>query len=98
MMIHPEGYLKEVENLSYLELIRERDELISYLQDFERKEMAGDRSDPTWHWSPSPDCRYQMFFDYLAEICGLMHRKYNEEYVWGGRTLKQDAEEKGNGS
>jgi hypothetical protein len=34
-----------------------------------------------------------MFFDYLAELCKLMSRRYNEEYVDGCRTLQQDAEE-----
>ena len=44
-------------------------------------------------YSPSPDVRYQMHLEYLAELCKLMSRRYNEEYVDGCRTLQQDAEE-----
>ena len=90
MMISPDYFAEERKNLSYPELIRERDELISFMQDFEKKEMAGDRSDPEWHCCPSPDVRYQVYFEYLAVLCGIMHKKYNEEYVWGGRTLKDE--------
>ena len=93
MMVSPGYFAERWEKLSYLELIKERDELICSLQDFEKKEMAGDRSDPEWKYCPSPDVRYQMNFDYLADICRIMHEKYNDEYVWGGRTLKQDADE-----
>ena len=90
MMISPDYFAEERKNLSYPELIRERDELISYLQDFEKKEKAGDRSDPEWRYHPSPVVRYQMHLEYLAALCGMMHKKYNEEYVWGDRTLKDD--------
>ena len=95
MMISPDYFAEERKNLSYPELIRERDELISFMQDFEKKEMAGDRSDPEWRYHPSPVVRYQMHLEYLTELCRLMKEKYNEEYVWGKRTLKQDAEEQG---
>ena len=93
MMICPEYYAKQWGNTSYPELIRERDDLIGYLREFEEKETAGDRSDLEWRYSPSPDVRYQMQLEYLAELCRLMKEKYNEEYVWGKRTLKQDADE-----
>lgn len=90
MMISPEAFARRWNDLSYPELIRERDRLIRFLQDFEKKEIAGDRSDPEWQCSPSPAVRYQVYFDYLAAICSIMHRKYNEEYVWGRRMLKDD--------
>ena len=93
MMVSPGVYMENQKNKSYMELIRERDELIGFMQKFEKDEMAGDRSDSSWKWRPSPQTRYQVYFDYLAALCGLMHEKYNEEYVWGDRTLKQDAEE-----
>ena len=93
MMISPEGFAEEVKDLSYPEMIRERDKLIRFLQDFEKKEMAGDRSDPEWNRSPSATVRYQMYFEYLAALCRLMHDKYNSEYVWGDRTLKDDVED-----
>ena len=49
MMISPENYAERVKDLSYPELIGERDDLIRFLQEFEKKEMAGDRSDPEWN-------------------------------------------------
>ena len=95
MMIPPESYIESLEDKPYLELIKTRDGLIRYLQDYERKEMAGDRSDPEWQYRPSPEVQYQVYFEYLAELCRLMHERYNEEYVWGERTLRQDAETQG---
>lgn len=92
MMISPMAYIKEYEKLPYLELMKERDQMISYLQEFEKNELIGDRSDPAWEYLPSPEVRYQMFFEYLAELCKLMSCRYNEEYVDGCRTLQQDAE------
>ena len=93
MMICPEYYAKQWGNTSYPELIRERDDLIGYLREFEEKETAGDRSDPEWRYCPSPEVKYQMHFEYLEALCGIMREKYNSEYVWGGRKLKQDADE-----
>ena len=94
MMIFPDYFAEERKGLSYPELIRERDELISYLQDFEKKEMAGDRSDPEWHCCPSPDVRYQVYLEYLSRLCVLMSEKHNKDYVWGDRTLHDDAKDK----
>ena len=93
MMVSPEYFAEQWKKLSYSQLISERDDLIQSLQDFERKEMAGDRSDPEWNYCPSPEVWYQMYFEYLAAICRIINEKYNNEYVWGKRTLKQDAEE-----
>ena len=94
MMISPGYFAEQMKDYAYPELIRERDELIRYIQEFEKKEMAGDRSDPEWRYSPSPDVRYQMHLEYLAKLCGIMHEKYNDVYVWGGRTLKDDSDGK----
>ena len=101
MMRSPDSYLEMLKDKSYPELIRERDRLIRFMRKFEREEAAGDRSDPAWNICPMPDVKYQVYFDYLAALCGVMHEKYNQEYVWGGRTLKQDADdgrEKKNGT
>ena len=91
MMISPEMYMEQLKEASYLELIRERDRLIEYIRKFEKDELAGDRSDPSWRYCPSPDVQYQTHLEYLSELCGFMKEKYNDEYVWGGRTLKQDS-------
>ena len=96
MMISPEMFKENLKDKSYMELIRERNRLIRYIRKFEKDEMAGDRSDPGWRICPSQDVQYQMHLEYLAALCGMMKEKYNDEYVWGKRTLKQDAGEKKN--
>ncbi len=97
MMISPGNYAETLKDKSYLDLIRERDRLIRFMRKYEENEKAGDRNGPAWSICPGPDVVYQMYFEYLAALCNLMHRKYNEEYVWGDRTLKQDVEEERNG-
>jgi hypothetical protein len=93
MMISPLACRDAYEKMSYLELMKERDRLIHCLQKFETNELTGDRSDPEWQWHPGPDVRYQVNFEYLAELCDVMRNRYNQEYVFGYRTLQQDAEE-----
>ena len=95
MMISPEGYIAQLKDSSYTELIKERDELIESIRKFEKAEMAFDRSDPAWGMCPSPDVQYQCNLEYLAELCSSMQEKYNHEYVWEDRTLKQDADAPG---
>lgn len=90
MMVSPVIYLESQKDKSYPELIRERDRMIRLIRKFEKKEAAGDRSDPAWNTYPRPDTQYQVTLDYLAELCRFMQEKYNREYVWGRRTLKQD--------
>ena len=94
MMIAPESYGKELTGMTYFELMRERERLLCFMHQFEAEETAGDRSNSAWRVRPSPEVRYQVYLDYLAVLCRTMHEKYNREYARGGRTLKQDAEEK----
>ena len=90
MMISPETFVNNLKDSSYLDLVQHRENLIMAIHKFEKNEMKGDRSDPSWHVCPSPEVRYQMNLEYLAALCSYMKDKYNQEYVWGGRTLKQD--------
>ena len=91
MMISPSMYLEEIKDAEYLELIEERDNLLAFIKDYESKDIAGDRSGDEWNIHPQPDVRYQMYLEYLGELCSLMKEKYNHEYVWGNRKLKDDA-------
>lgn len=93
MMISPGVYVGGLKTKSYPELIKARDRLVRELRSFEKAETAGDRSDPEWQYCPSPEVRYQVYLEYLAELCKLMSERYNEEYVCGRRTLQQDMEE-----
>ena len=98
MMMKVETYREDLERKTYLCLMQERERLLSYMHQFEANEIAGDRSDPEWNGHPSPMVRYQVYFDYLAELCEVMRKRYNEEYVSDCRTLKQDAEKETCGS
>lgn len=33
------------------------------------------------------------YLEYLGKLCELMQKKYNEEYVWGDRSLQEDAKQ-----
>ena len=83
MMISPGAYIGSLEGRSYPELIMERKKLIRYINRFEKNEMAGDRSDPDWDFRPSPEVKYQVYLEYLSQICDLMRTKYNEEFIFG---------------
>ncbi len=88
MMISPEAYIEHFEGAEYLDLIKERDRLMQFITQYEEKDIAGDRSGEEWGIHPRPDVRYQVY------LCVLMSEKYNEDYVWGDRTLQEDAKDK----
>lgn len=90
MMISPGGYIEDFKDADYNTLIKERDELIAYIVEYEKKEKAGDRSGDEWMINSSPDVCYQVHLEYLAEMCKLMHQKYNEDYVWGDKSLSDE--------
>ncbi len=94
MMISPEAYIDRFKGAEYLDLISERDRLIRFIKEYEEKDIAGDRSGKEWGIYPQPDVRYQVYLEYLSRLCMLMMEKYNEDYVWGGRTLQEDAKGK----
>lgn len=75
MMISPEGYISQFENATYEEMIKERDRLIRYIRKYEKLEKAGDRTGVDWMIRPSPDVQYQMYLEYLSELCALMKEK-----------------------
>ena len=89
MMISPTGYINGFRNSNYTELIEERNKLLRFVQEFEEKELSGDRSDKEWNVNPSPDVKYQCYLDYLAKLCTLMREKYNLECVRGGKNLSE---------
>jgi hypothetical protein len=75
MMISPETYAHMLANKSYAELIKERDELIKSIRDFEKN--GADKE--AYMICPSPDVIYQVNLEYLAELCRLIREKYREE-------------------
>ena len=94
MKIPPESYIEQMKEKPYSELIRQRDMMVQFMHDFEKKEMAGDRSGSEWDDCPKPDTRYQVSFYYLAKLCRIMPDKYYDEYdSWLGRFVKQRGED-----
>ena len=87
MMISPQGYVARLKDATYEEMIKERDSLIRYIRKYEKLEKAGDRTGEDWMIHPQPDVRYQMYLEYLSELCKVMKEKYNQEYVWGDKKL-----------
>ena len=87
MMMSLKSYADQFTDASYTELIKERDCLIRYIRKFEKSEKANDRYGEEWMIHPSPEVRYQVYLEYLSELCSFMHKKYNEEYVHGEKKL-----------
>ena len=94
MMRSPKAYINSFRDAEYLDLIMERDRLMRFVKEYEEKDIAGDRSGKEWDIHPQPDVRYQVYLEYLSRLCMLMTEKYNEAYVWGDRTLHDDAKDK----
>ena len=87
MVMRMSAYMEGLKRKSYPELMQERERLLDYMHRFETNEIAGDRSDPEWDACPAPDVRYQVYYDYLSVLCGVMRERYSREYT-GRRTLK----------
>lgn len=94
MMISPSSYIDRFKEAEYLDLIKERNHLMKFIIDYEEKDIAGDRSGEEWCIHPQPDVQYQLYLEYLGELCALMSERYNQDYVWGDRTLREDAKDK----
>ena len=79
MMISPNCYIDEIKHKSYKELLEERNVLLKSIYLFENEEIKQGEI----IYSPSPEVIYQMNLEYLGELCKLISKKYNEEYIWG---------------
>ncbi len=84
------SFVEEYKNAEYLELIVVRDKLIAYIHEYEKKDLEGDRSGKEWMSNPGPDVIYQVYLEYLGELCALMKNRYNADYVWGDKKLSED--------
>lgn len=75
---------EELKKLSYKELIAERDSILRYINDFERD---FNMKNLVWGCKPSPDVHYQVYLDYLGELCPIISEKFNSEYEFGSKTI-----------
>lgn len=84
MMISPMGYLDNVKELSYEELIKEKNQLIRAIDRYEKGKVKQEE----YIVDPAPDVVYQMNLEYLAELCQYMSERYREEYETGEKEWK----------
>lgn len=75
MLLKPEEYEKQHEDLSYSQLLKLRDELIEEIRAYENH---SDLNTYDYDIEVSPDEVYQVNLLYLSEICRLMARKVLE--------------------
>lgn len=70
MIRMPEKYIELMKNLTLEELLKERDELIERMHDFEKREI--DYMEDRY---PSPYDVYSYEFLYLSELCKLIYER-----------------------
>ncbi len=74
MMMTPQ---EDLEKLSYRELLERKDEIISYITEFEN-DFEMDKLG--WNIHPKPDVRYQFYLQELGRIAPLLSEAFNKEY------------------
>ena len=84
MMIDPFSYVDKFEDASYLEILKFKDELISYISDFEHD---FDKEEWSWESSPGPDVGYQLNLELLGLIAPLLKEAFNREYEMGDKNM-----------
>lgn len=89
MMISSEGFIEMIKDLSYAELIQEKNKLIAEIERFENGEIhTGER---VIH--PTPEVIYQCNLEYLSELCKLIVDKYQDEFVYADTNDDEDEED-----
>ena len=78
MMISPEGFIEELKNSSYKELLKERDLLLEETKKFENNSVNEEERTI----NPSPEVVYQCNLLYLGKLFELIAEKYNKEIIW----------------
>ena len=81
MMISPLSYIKEHENDTFEQLMKERDRLVNEIRDLEHLVFDEERTSDEWFIKPSPYVKYQMSLEYLSSLCTFIQQKFNAEIV-----------------
>lgn len=74
-MLHPKDYRKEFEAASLKKILRERDRIFEFMQDFENNKLPK----KYYERDPSPEVVYMSNIDYLKELCDLIKIKMYEK-------------------
>lgn len=75
------GLHRWVAGCNVRQLLEERDELFSFVTDFEQGRVP----ESEYVVDPSSDVVYQVYLEYLAVLCKRIAEVYNRDYVWGGK-------------
>lgn len=76
MMIDSKDYIESIKDEPLEELLKERDEFIKEMHEFENKEKED--LDDIVITCPSPETQYQFSFLYLAELCKVISERLND--------------------
>ncbi len=84
-MISPEVYAEKLKTDSLQNLIKERDELLDFIQNFEKNCIDFQKrelifSGDGWNIHPSPGVMYQAYLEYLAKVSVAISNKFNQEF------------------
>lgn len=85
MMISPETYAEELKTDSLQNLIKERDELLEFIQNFEKNCIDFQNrklifSEDGMGIDPSPHALYRVYLEYLAKVSIAISNKFNQEF------------------
>ena len=83
MMMTP---LEDLEKLSYRELLERKNEINSYITEFEND---FDMKKLGWNIHPKPDVRYQVYLEELGRIAPLLAAAFNKEYEMPVKDMKE---------
>jgi hypothetical protein len=81
MMISPNGYVESCKEMSFEELIEQRDMLVEDLRGLEEILLKNDHTDEEWKIYPQPNVRYSVSLEYLEELCKFMREQRAKE-IW----------------
>ena len=80
MMISPEGYINDLKDKKYKELLVERDRMLKDIKNFEKEDSEAEIGIEIIR-HPSPDLVYHMNLLYLSKLSELLSEKYNKEFI-----------------
>ena len=84
MMMDPAQYVEQYKNAPYLELLKIKNELISYISEFEHDYY---KKKLDWKVCPSPDVHYQWNLEVLGLIAPMLSEAFFNEYEWLEKSL-----------
>lgn len=76
MMMSPESFIAQYENVPYSELVKAHESLVSEFKEVE-EELANPGGSMV-HIDPSPEIRHAYILEYLGDLTCLMHARASQ--------------------